>query len=63
MVFNDRDFMLLEEVECLGWGHTCVGALILNEGIKVDGDLSIFDQMLEVGISAIFTDYCFAIQG
>lgn len=51
--------MFFKEIKSSVWWNASVWAIVLNNRIKVNGDLSIFDQMLEIGVATILADHSF----
>jgi hypothetical protein len=43
MIFYDWEFVVFKEPEGLWRGNTCKSAFIFDKGVKVNGDIGIFD--------------------
>jgi len=54
--------VFFKEVECSVWRDAGVLAVGLHDGIKINGDICILDQMLVVGVSAILSNHSFTGQ-
>lgn len=56
VIFDYRQVVFFEDSEGFGWRHARIWGIVFNDGIKVDGDICIFDQVLEVRVSTVLSD-------
>lgn len=52
--------MLFKEIERPIWRDASVRAVRFHDRIEINGNFRVFDQMLEIRVTAVLTDHRFA---
>lgn len=60
VIFNNWYFMLFEEVKCSVWRNASIWTVGFDDRIEVNSYIGVFNQMLEIRVTAVLSDHCFS---